>query len=173
MGVFNLAFLTFPHIPQHSHTSDHTPYTFSHHSPRTRGCIKFSRVCSCRYVLMSVSESYTDFHIDFCGSSVWYHIIKGKKVSVTIMKYYDYEAIEPEVLRLWGDWFADNFKFFHMGSIKLDYVAWARLSCKNGRKKYIVWIGDASSKTSSILLQSKFTCVLNQLWFCDTSLDVG
>ena len=29
---------------------------------------------------MSVRESYTDFHIDFCGSSVWYHIIRGKKV---------------------------------------------------------------------------------------------
>jgi hypothetical protein len=38
-----------------------------------------------RYVLMSVRESYTDFHIDFCGSSVWYHIVKGKKVSA-IMK---------------------------------------------------------------------------------------
>lgn len=33
-----------------------------------------------KYVLASVKGSYTDFHIDFCGSSVWYHIVKGKKV---------------------------------------------------------------------------------------------
>lgn len=31
------------------------------------------------YCLMSVADSYTDFHIDFGGSSVFYHIIKGKK----------------------------------------------------------------------------------------------
>ncbi|KAI5304414.1 JmjC domain-containing histone demethylation protein 1 [Ascosphaera pollenicola] len=31
------------------------------------------------YCLMSVKDSYTDFHIDFGGSSVYYHIIKGKK----------------------------------------------------------------------------------------------
>jgi F-box/leucine-rich repeat protein 10/11 len=31
------------------------------------------------YVLMSVADCYTDFHIDFGGSSVYYHIVKGKK----------------------------------------------------------------------------------------------
>jgi F-box/leucine-rich repeat protein 10/11 len=31
------------------------------------------------YCLMSVADSYTDFHIDFGGSSVYYHILKGKK----------------------------------------------------------------------------------------------
>ena len=29
---------------------------------------------------MSVKGCYTDFHLDFGGTSVWYHIIKGKKV---------------------------------------------------------------------------------------------
>ncbi|TKR68166.1 hypothetical protein L596_024184 [Steinernema carpocapsae] len=32
------------------------------------------------YCLMSVKHCYTDFHIDFGGTSVWYHILKGKKV---------------------------------------------------------------------------------------------
>ena len=32
------------------------------------------------YCLMSVADCFTDFHIDFGGSSVYYHIIKGKKV---------------------------------------------------------------------------------------------
>ncbi|CAB3402172.1 unnamed protein product [Caenorhabditis bovis] len=32
------------------------------------------------YCLMSVADCYTDFHIDFSGTSVWYHVLKGKKV---------------------------------------------------------------------------------------------
>ena len=31
------------------------------------------------YCLMSVADCYTDFHIDFGGSSVYYHILKGTK----------------------------------------------------------------------------------------------
>uniref|UniRef100_A0A8R1U0Z4 JmjC domain-containing protein n=1 Tax=Onchocerca volvulus TaxID=6282 RepID=A0A8R1U0Z4_ONCVO len=31
------------------------------------------------YCLMSVKGSFTDFHIDFGGTSVWYHIYKGRK----------------------------------------------------------------------------------------------
>lgn len=31
---------------------------------------------------MSVGGCYTDFHIDFGGTSVWYHIIKGQKVNI-------------------------------------------------------------------------------------------
>ncbi|MED6288239.1 Lysine-specific demethylase 2A, partial [Characodon lateralis] len=33
-----------------------------------------------KYCLMSVQGCYTDFHIDFGGTSVWYHILKGRKV---------------------------------------------------------------------------------------------
>ncbi|KZS21040.1 JmjC domain-containing Histone demethylation protein 1 [Daphnia magna] len=33
-----------------------------------------------KYCLMSVAGCYTDFHIDFGGTSVWYHILKGSKV---------------------------------------------------------------------------------------------
>jgi F-box and leucine-rich repeat protein 10/11 len=40
---------------------------------RNRKAVKF-------YVLMSVADCYTDFHIDFGGSSVYYHILKGRKV---------------------------------------------------------------------------------------------
>ena len=31
------------------------------------------------YCLMGVEGSYTDFHIDFGGTSVWYHIVSGEK----------------------------------------------------------------------------------------------
>ncbi|XP_067014972.2 jmjC domain-containing histone demethylation protein 1 [Anabrus simplex] len=33
-----------------------------------------------KYCLMSVKGCYTDFHVDFGGTSVWYHILKGSKI---------------------------------------------------------------------------------------------
>lgn len=33
-----------------------------------------------KYCLMSVQGCWTDFHIDLGGTSVWYHILKGKKI---------------------------------------------------------------------------------------------
>ena len=33
-----------------------------------------------KYCIMSVGGSYTSFHIDFGGTSVWYHVLKGSKV---------------------------------------------------------------------------------------------
>ncbi|KAL3126171.1 hypothetical protein niasHT_005429 [Heterodera trifolii] len=33
-----------------------------------------------RYCLMSVANCFTDFHIDFGGTSVWYHILRGEKI---------------------------------------------------------------------------------------------
>ncbi|XP_072164056.1 lysine-specific demethylase 2A-like isoform X2 [Diadema setosum] len=33
-----------------------------------------------KYCLMSVKGCYTDFHVDFGGTSVWYHILRGSKV---------------------------------------------------------------------------------------------
>lgn len=38
-------------------------------------CI-FERPNVQKYCLMSVRDSYTDFHIDFGGTSVWYHVLK-------------------------------------------------------------------------------------------------
>lgn len=32
-----------------------------------------------KYCIMSMKDSYTDFHIDFGGTSVWYHIFSGEK----------------------------------------------------------------------------------------------
>uniref|UniRef100_A0A914QNJ2 JmjC domain-containing protein n=1 Tax=Panagrolaimus davidi TaxID=227884 RepID=A0A914QNJ2_9BILA len=36
------------------------------------------------FCLLGMGGSYTDFHIDFGGSSVWYHVYKGKKVFFVI-----------------------------------------------------------------------------------------
>ena len=32
-----------------------------------------------KYCILSMTDSYTDFHVDFGGSSVWYHVITGAK----------------------------------------------------------------------------------------------
>ncbi|KAH9496308.1 Lysine-specific demethylase 7A [Bulinus truncatus] len=33
-----------------------------------------------KYCLMAVKDSFTDFHVDFGGTSVWYHVLRGEKV---------------------------------------------------------------------------------------------
>ncbi|XP_051865020.1 histone lysine demethylase PHF8 isoform X3 [Pristis pectinata] len=40
----------------------------------------FERPSVQKYCLMGVRDSYTDFHIDFGGTSVWYHVLKGEKI---------------------------------------------------------------------------------------------
>ncbi|KAH0562513.1 hypothetical protein GP486_002797 [Trichoglossum hirsutum] len=53
------------------------------------------------YCLMSVENSFTDFHIDFGGSSVFYHILKGKKTFLFIppkpkhLKKYEQWCLSP------------------------------------------------------------------------------
>lgn len=37
-----------------------------------------------KFALMSPAGCYTDFHLDYGGSSVWYHVISGRKVFLVI-----------------------------------------------------------------------------------------
>ncbi|KAI9725567.1 MAG: JmjC domain-containing histone demethylation protein 1 [Chrysothrix sp. TS-e1954] len=54
------------------------------------------------YCLMSVADCYTDFHIDFGGSSVYYHILKGRKTFFFIppspknLKKYEEWCLSPD-----------------------------------------------------------------------------
>ena len=59
---------------------------------RTKFVAKDFALLVCRYCLMSVAGCYTDFHIDFGGTSVWYHVLKGEKLFLLIppsMENYD------------------------------------------------------------------------------------
>ncbi|KAK5077943.1 JmjC domain-containing histone demethylation protein 1 [Lithohypha guttulata] len=79
-----------------------------------------SRVASSKrpvafYCLMSVGDSYTDFHIDFGGSSVYYHILKGRKTFFFIppedkyLKEYEKWNNTPNQKQIWlGDWCNGN-----------------------------------------------------------------
>uniref|UniRef100_A0A674NY21 [histone H3]-dimethyl-L-lysine(36) demethylase n=1 Tax=Takifugu rubripes TaxID=31033 RepID=A0A674NY21_TAKRU len=50
-----------------------------------------------KYCLMSVEGCYTDFHIDFGGTSVWYHILRGSKIFWLIPP-------TPQNLELYENW---------------------------------------------------------------------
>lgn len=50
-----------------------------------------------KYCLMSVEGCFTDFHIDFGGTSVWYHILRGGKVFWLIPP-------TPQNLELYENW---------------------------------------------------------------------
>lgn len=51
-----------------------------------------------KYCLISAANSFTDFHIDFGGSSVWYHVVKGEKI---------FYLIEPtqKNLNIYEEWY--------------------------------------------------------------------
>ncbi|KAI4902439.1 hypothetical protein NFI96_011490 [Prochilodus magdalenae] len=50
-----------------------------------------------KYCLMGVKDSYTDFHIDFGGTSVWYHVLWGEKIFYLIKP-------TPTNLALYEEW---------------------------------------------------------------------
>ncbi|KAK3610617.1 hypothetical protein CHS0354_009076 [Potamilus streckersoni] len=54
-----------------------------------------------KYCLMGVRDSYTDFHIDFGGTSVWYHVLRGEKI---------FYMIRPTVanLALYESWLSSS-----------------------------------------------------------------
>ena len=59
------------------------------------------------YCLMSVADSYTDFHIDFGGSSVYYHILEGKKTFFFIPP----KAKHLKAYEEWNDSPQQNYTF--------------------------------------------------------------
>eukprot|EP01048_Picozoa_sp_COSAG05_P002262 COSAG05_NODE_88_length_20344_cov_12.094690_8_plen_823_part_00 len=75
-------------------------------SMRRRGMIAYPKVQV--YVLMGTAGSYTDFHIDFGGTSVWYHIVQGEKI------FYVLPPTKPNLRRFeeWGTSPAQSATFF-------------------------------------------------------------
>ncbi|KAF7732475.1 JmjC domain-containing histone demethylation protein 1 [Apophysomyces ossiformis] len=62
------------------------------------------------YCLMGTKDSYTDFHIDFGGSSVFYHILHGSKVfyfieptSKNLKKYQKWSSSPDQSMIFFGD----------------------------------------------------------------------
>jgi F-box/leucine-rich repeat protein 10/11 len=55
------------------------------------------------YCLISGAESYTDFHIDFGGSTVFYHIVRGSK------RFY-FVPPTPENLKKYQQWSSTSYQ---------------------------------------------------------------
>ena len=58
------------------------------------------------FPLSGPENSYTDWHIDMAGSSVWYHVVSGGKLFILVKpteqnldKYKDWESHEAKVRR--------------------------------------------------------------------------
>ncbi|XP_065909719.1 lysine-specific demethylase 7B-like [Dysidea avara] len=63
-----------------------------------------------KYCLMGVKDSYTDFHVDFGGTSVWYHVVRGEKVfyfikptNLNLMKYEQWVSSATQSEVFFGD----------------------------------------------------------------------
>lgn len=65
-----------------------------------------------QFCLAGMAHSYTDFHVDFGGSSVYYHIFKGQKIfyiaEPTEKNLVAYEA--HEISHSTSDWFGNKIK---------------------------------------------------------------
>ncbi|XP_030050132.1 histone lysine demethylase PHF8 [Microcaecilia unicolor] len=61
-----------------------------------------------KYCLMGVKGSYTDFHIDFGGTSVWYHVLWGEKIFYLIRP----SAANLALFECWSSSSNQNEMFF-------------------------------------------------------------
>ncbi|ORY84320.1 hypothetical protein BCR37DRAFT_378331 [Protomyces lactucae-debilis] len=69
------------------------------------------------YCLMSLTNSYTDFHVDFAGTSVFYHILAGQKTflfirptAANLKKYSDWCLSSNQASTFLADACKDTFK---------------------------------------------------------------
>lgn len=70
-----------------------------------------------RYILMSAANSYTDFHLDFAGTSVYYNLISGNK------KFILFPPTKHN-LRKYADWCSDlNQNIIFLGDLLQDGIA--------------------------------------------------
>ncbi|KAG6448268.1 hypothetical protein O3G_MSEX005421 [Manduca sexta] len=63
-----------------------------------------------KYCLVSAAASYTDFHVDFGGTTVWYHVLHGQKIfylipptSTNLALYQQWCASNNQNERFFGD----------------------------------------------------------------------
>jgi hypothetical protein len=76
------------------------------------------------YCLMSVAGAYTDFHIDFGGSSVWYHVIFGKKI---------FYLVRPtkKNLQAFERWTTSPFQSCIFFGDEVDECSWIQVAAGN------------------------------------------
>ncbi|XP_003738948.2 lysine-specific demethylase PHF2, partial [Galendromus occidentalis] len=102
-----------------------------------------------KYCLIGTENSYTDFHIDFGGSSVWYHVLQGEKV------FYLIRPTEDNLVK-YERWMAakDQSEIF-LGD---EVDACFRLALQAGQTLFIPtgWIHAVLTTTDSIVFGGNF-----------------
>ncbi|VDD82156.1 unnamed protein product [Mesocestoides corti] len=113
-----------------------------------------------KYCLMSMAGSYTDFHIDFGGSSVWYHVLWGEKIFYVTPPSKDH----LEAYWRWNG-LLDNRRVFFPDTInKIDSrIPVARLHLKAGETVLLPagWIHAVYTPTDSLVFGGNFLTQLS------------
>ncbi|KAF3860411.1 hypothetical protein F7725_000666 [Dissostichus mawsoni] len=115
-----------------------------------------------KYCLMGVKDSYTDFHIDFGGTSVWYHV-SGNCLSMSIQGEKIFYLISPTTANLalferWSSSSNQNEMFFG-DQVDMCY----RCSVKQGNTLFIPtgWIHAVLTPVDCLAFGGNFLHSLN------------
>jgi|UPI000581A23D hypothetical protein len=104
------------------------------------------------YCLTSASGSYTDFHIDFGGTSVWYHVLSGRK---------DFCLIAPteDNLKVYEEWLCSKSQteLFLPNQIR-DSRSISRIHLNKGQTLFIPsgWIHAVYTPDDSLVFGGNF-----------------
>ncbi len=107
-----------------------------------------------KYCLISAGGSYTDFHVDFGGSSVWYHVVKGDKI---------FYLIEPTAdnLKIYEKWLCvkNHSEIFLGDKVKNCYI----FRVKEGNTIFLPtgWIHAVYTSEDSLVFGGNFLHSLN------------
>ena len=109
-----------------------------------------------KYCLMSASGSYTDYHIDFGGTAVWYHVHTGAKI---------FYFIEPtkDNLNIFATWATSAFSHSARKEMLCDRITQAggkvyRVMLKAGQTMFIPsgWIHAVFTPVDSLVFGGNF-----------------
>uniref|UniRef100_A0A3P9KGT4 PHD finger protein 8 n=1 Tax=Oryzias latipes TaxID=8090 RepID=A0A3P9KGT4_ORYLA len=107
-----------------------------------------------KYCLMGVKDSYTDFHIDFGGTSVWYHVLRGEKIFYLI-------SPTPANLALFEQWnsSSNQNEMFFGDQVDMCY----KCSVKQGNTLFIPtgWIHAVLTPVDCLAFGGNFLHSLN------------
>ena len=107
-----------------------------------------------KYCLMGVKDSFTDFHIDFGGTSVWYHVLRGEKIFYLIKP-------TPANLHLYQQWMCSSSQSETFFGDQVD--ACYKCVVKQGQTMLIPtgWIHAVLTPVDSLVFGGNFLHSLN------------